>query len=155
MTDLYVPRYEDLWFRKMFLNDGETMSYNHAWGGTVDFPEEKWAAWYDRWVKNPEGKRFYRYLRNTETEEFIGEIAYRYDGGRCMADVIVFAKYRGKGHGTEGLRLLCEAAKDAGIPYLYDAIAIDNPAVTLFLKMGFTEEYRTNDAVMLKKALQA
>lgn len=73
MIDLYIPQYEDLWFRKMFLSDEATMSYNHAWGGTIDF--------------------------------------------------------------------------------LYDNIAIDNAAIALFLKMGFIEEYRTQEIIMLKKKL--
>ena len=82
-----------------------------------------------------------------------GETAYHYNGKEYMADVIVFSKYRGKGYGKEGLRLLCEAAKNAGIQYLYDDITADNPAVAMFLKMGFIEEYRTGEIIMLKKTL--
>lgn len=153
MIHLYVPRYEDLWFRKQFLGDADTMSYNHAWGGTIDFPQDKWAAWYHRWVENPEGQRFYRYLQNSETKEFVGEISYHWNGSAFIADVIVFSKYRGNGYGKEGLRLLCEAAKHAGIKTLCDDIAIDNPAVSMFLKMGFCEAYRTEEVIMLKKSL--
>ena len=153
MIDLYVPEYEDLWFRKMFMSDEETMSYNHAWGGTIDFPEEKWTDWYDYWVKNPQTERYYRYLQNTETNEFIGEISYHFNGNGYIAGIIVYAKHRGKGYGKVGLSLLCEAAKCAGIENLYDDIAIDNPAISLFLDMGFCEEYRTNEIVMLKKNL--
>ena len=40
-----------------------------------------------------------------------------------------------------------------GIKLLYDDIAIDNPAVTMFLKNGFIEEYRTSEIIMLKKEL--
>ena len=42
MLTLYEPKYEELWFRRRMLADAETMAYNHAWGGTVDFPEENW-----------------------------------------------------------------------------------------------------------------
>lgn len=150
--DLYIPQYEDLWFRKMLMSDEATMSYNHAYGGTIDFPESKWMDWYDRWVQNTEGKRFYRYLRNGE-QKFVGEIAYYYDGEKYITDVIIYSRYRGKGYGKEGLRLLCEGAKKRGIEELYDDIAIDNPAITLFLQMGFAEEYRTEEIVMLKKKL--
>lgn len=153
MIDMYIPKYEDLWFRKMFMSDENTMSYNHTWGGTIDFPEDEWADWYEYWVKNPENQRFYRYLQDTVTKEFIGEIAYHFNGNEYVADVIVFSKYRGKGYGKEGLRLLCEAAKSAGIKYLYDSIAVDNPAIKLFLEMGFHEEYQTEDIIMLKKEL--
>lgn len=47
MLTLYEPKYEDLWFRQMMLADEDTMSYNHAWGGTIPWPEDKWSGWYD------------------------------------------------------------------------------------------------------------
>lgn len=155
MIKLYSPKLEDLWFRQMFMADEETMSYNHHWGGTILFREENWVDWYDYWVANPEGKRFYRYLQDEANEEFVGEVAYHYDEERKIhiADVIVYAKYRGKGFGEHGLLLLCDAAKVNGVEILYDDIAIDNPAIGLFLKMGFYEEYRTDEIIMLKKEL--
>ena len=51
------------------------------------------------------------------------------------------------------LDLLCTAAKENGITVLYDDIAIDNPAVKLFLKHGFKEESRTDEKIILKKEL--
>lgn len=153
MLKLYTPKYEDLWFRQMFMADEETMSYNHAWGGTISFPEENWTDWYEHWIVNPEGKRFYRYL--VKEEEFVGEIAYHYDEAQeiHVADIIVYAKYRGNGYGKQGLQLLCEAAKANGVRVLYDDIAIDNAAIKMFLGSGFYEEYRTEDIIMLKKEL--
>ena len=68
---LYTPKKEDLWFRKMFMADEKTMSYNHNWGGTIPFPEEDWQDWYDYWIANPEGKRFYKYLQEESTGEII------------------------------------------------------------------------------------
>ena len=59
---LYRPAPEELWFRQRLLGDPETMAYNRAYGGTIPFPQERWAPWYERWVERPEG-RFYRYLR--------------------------------------------------------------------------------------------
>ncbi len=155
MIKLYQPKLEDLWFRQMFMADEETMSYNHNWGGTISFPEEDWADWYDYWIANPEGRRFYRYLQNVSTDEFIGEVAYHYDEERKIhiADIIVYAKYRGKGYGKQGLLLLCDEAKENGVDNLYDDIAIDNPAMDLFLKVGFSEEYQTDEIIMLKKEL--
>lgn len=152
---LYTPKLEDLWFRKQFMAEEETMSYNHHWGGTIPFPEENWPDWYDYWVANPEGKRFYRYLQEETSGEFIGEIAYHFDAEeqKYIADVIVHAKYRGKGFGEQGLRMLCKAAKERGVVVLYDNIAIDNSAIKLFLKCGFYEEYRTDEIIMLRKDL--
>ena len=151
---LHTPTFEELWFKEELLADHQTMSYNHAYGGTIPFPREKWAAWYDRWIVHHENKRFYRYLTRDDGT-FVGEIAYHLDEERgiTIADVIVHAKYRGRGYGRAGLNLLCQAAKDNGVTVLYDDIAIDNPAVTLFLKCGFAEEYRTDEIIMLKKQL--
>ena len=136
------------------LEDEETMSYNHAWGGTIPWPKERWQAWYDEWIIHHQSRRFYRYLQD-ETGAFIGEIAYHYDDeiSGYIADIIVYAKYRGKGYGSQGLDLLLTAARKNGIRVLYDNIAIDNPARKLFLKHGFSEEYRTEEIIMLKREL--
>ena len=154
MLTLYEPALEDLWFRQTLLADKETMSYNHAWGGNISFPQEQWKDWHDFWIVNHEDQRFYRYLKDQEGH-FVGEIAYHYDETvkGFMANVIVYASYRGKGYGNEALELLCERAKENGIAVLYDDIAIDNPAIALFQKHGFQEEYRTDQIIMLKKEL--
>ena len=54
MLTLYEPKYEDLWFRQMMLADEDTMAYNHAWGGTIPFGEDKWRGWYDCWIADPD-----------------------------------------------------------------------------------------------------
>ena len=150
----YKPRLEDLWFREALLADPETMSYNHAWGGTIPFPREKWENWYDFWVGNP-WKCFYRYITTGKSRSFVGEAAYHYDEDRqiYVADIIISARCRRQGYGKAGLHLLCAAARKAGIPELYDDIAIDNPGISLFLQCGFHEEYRTEEIIMLKKPL--
>ena len=153
MLETVRPAMEDLWFRERLLADEETMSYNHAWGGTIPFPQENWKEWYDHWVLHHEGRRYYRYLK--DEQGFVGEIAYHYDPGYegYMANVIIFSPYRGRGYGAQGLALLCSAAKENGVSVLYDDMAPDNPAISLFLKQGFREEYRTEDKIMLKKNL--
>ena len=151
---LYKPEYKDLKFRQQMLSDEETMQYNHAWGGTISFPEERWQDWYDRWIVHTEGDRYYRYLKN-EDGEFVGEIAYHFDCdlNGYIADVIVHAKYRNRGYGGQALEMLCDVARENGVSVLYDDIAIDNPAIGLFLKHGFSEEYRTKEKIVLKKEL--
>mgnify|MGYP002679537977 FL=1 len=152
MIEACLPRFEELWFRQKMLSDEATMAYNRAWGGVIDFPEETWPVWYDRWIAHPEG-RYYRYLRESVSGDFVGEIAYHFDGEKYLADVIVYAPYRCRGYGTAGLSLLCAAAKENGVDTLYDDIAADNPSVALFLRSGFTVEYRTDEIVMVKKTL--
>ena len=71
----------------------------------------------------------------------------RYDAA-CqahMVNLLVEARYRGRGYGNEGLLLLMKAAKENGIARLCDDIAVDNPSISLFLRVGFTEVWR-NDA---------
>ena len=72
MLELNKPELEDLWFREELLSDKATMSYNHAWGGTISFPKEKWESWYNKWVMSCEGKQFYRYIKVDHT--FVGEV---------------------------------------------------------------------------------
>ena len=153
MLESVVPALEDMWFREKMLADEETMSYNHAWGGTIPFPREDWRDWYDYWVVNHEGRRYYRYLK--DENGFVGEIAYHYDPeyDGYVANVLVYSEYRGRGYGAQGLALLCDAAKENGIRVLYDDIAIDNPAIHLFLRQGFFEERRTEEKIILKKEL--
>ena len=150
----YKPRLEDLWFRQAMMTDPETMEYNRVWGGTIPFPCEKWAEWYDIWVQNP-NKRFYRYITTGRSRSFVGEAAYHYDPdeGIYLADVIIAAQSRRQGFGKAGLQLLCEHAKNEKIPELYDNIAIDNPGIHLFLQCGFQETCRTDEIIMLRKIL--
>lgn len=155
MLKLYKPKLDDLWFRERLMNDPETMSYNNAWGGTIPFPKDKWSNWYNQWIIQHEDKRYYRYLLCKETNEFVGEIAYHFDDSSNMyiANIIVYANYRGHGYGTEGLNLLCNEAKSNGLTMLYDDIAVDNPSVRLFLKNGFTIDYQTDEIIMVKRVL--
>lgn len=153
MVTFYEPQIEDLWFKETMLSDRETMSYNHAYGGTVPFPQDRWANWHDRWLVNHENKRFYRYVKAGDL--FVGEAACHFDEERqiFLADVIIHALFRGKGYGRQALLLLCEHAKALGIPVLYDEIASDNPSLALFRKCGFTEVLRTTASVLVKKEL--
>ncbi|MBR4428737.1 MAG: GNAT family N-acetyltransferase [Clostridia bacterium] len=155
MLTLYTPELKDLWFKQQMLADEATMAYNRAWGGTIPFPEEKWPAWHEKWVSNTDGRHFYRYVKD-ESGAFVGEIACHFDEDvpGFMADVIIYAPFRGRGYGREGLEMLCAAAGENGVTTLYDEIAADNPSVKLFLKCGFTVVRRTETGILLKKELE-
>lgn len=152
---LYRPQLEELDFRETCLGDPATMSYNHAYGGTIPFPRERWADWYARWVEDETGKRFYRYLRREADGAFVGEAAYHYDEefGEYICDVLISAQYRGRGFGRQGLALLCQAAKGNGVKRLADNIAVDNPSVGLFLRAGFREQLHTDEYILVVKEL--
>ena len=154
---LHTPTLDDLWFRQRMLADLATMAYNRAWGGIIPWPEEAWSDWYKWWIVHPAGKRFYRYLRDRESGDFVEEIAYHWDDqeGFCQADVIVYAPCRGRGYGRAGLRLLCRAARENGFDALYDDIARDNLAIRLFLSEGFEVVAERDMTRLLKKDLTA
>ena len=151
---LHKPSYEELAFRQSFLADPETMSYNHAYGGTIHFPVERWADWYRRWVEEPD-QRFYRYLKIEGTGTLVGEAAYHYDAeiGEYLSDIIIVARCRHRDYGAQGLALLCEAAKANGVVRLCDNIAVDNPSVHMFLKAGFQEQMRNGEYILVGKEL--
>ena len=153
MIHFYKPQMEDLWFRQEMLSDPETMGYNHAWGGTILFPRERWAGWYTKWLGGNK-TFFYRYLAE-ENGIFVGEAAYHYDDAReyYLCDVIVHAKYRGRGYGKLGLCLLCDEARANGLTELYDDIAVDNPAIKLFLNSGFLVVRETEENITVKRIL--
>ena len=155
MLTLYKPYLEELSFRQELLADEATMSYNHSYGGCIDFPQEKWEKWYEKWLRSNTNQYFYCYLYSEELKNFVGECAYRFDveDSRWYCDIIIHAKHRGKGFGTDGLRLLCEAAKAHGLTELHDSIALDNPSIKLFLKNGFEEISRDEEAILVKKIL--
>lgn len=155
MIELYRPTMDELVFRESLMADEKTMSYNHAWGGTIPFPKTEWEKWYNRWIEGSAFQRFYRYLYDAESKNLVGEVAYHYDEKMKIhiCDVIVLAKYRNMGFGMAGIRLLCDAAKENGISMLYDDIAADNPSYKLFLKNGFEIDYQDDAVVMVKKAL--
>ena len=155
MLNVVKPELEDLWFRESMMADIETMSYNDAWGGTIPFPKEDWEEWYTLWVRNSGQERYYRYLKDDANKVFVGEISYHFDKLRniYICDVIIKAEFRKQGFGTQGIQLLCEAAKANGVKALYDDIAADNPSTHLFLKNGFSIEFQNDEIVMVKTVL--
>lgn len=144
---LKEPTFEELEFRQRLMADENTMNYNHAYGGTIPFPRERWEGWYKRWIIDNSKDYFYRYIYDDNINEYVGEVAYHKEDNTdsYICDVIILDKYRGKGYGKMGLMALCNAAKDNGLKHLCDDIAIDNPSLALFLKIGFIIEYQNDE----------
>ena len=95
-------------------------------------------------MRNSGQERYYRYLKDDANKVFVGEISYHFDKLRniYICDVIIKAEFRKQGFGTQGIQLLCEAAKANGVEALYDNIAADNSSVHLFLKNGFQLSFK-------------
>lgn len=156
MSILKKPDFEELCFRQKLLADEKTMQYNHAYGGIITFPREKWANWYHRWISDPSPNYFYRYIVDEETGEYVGEAAYYKspEDNQYFCSIIIMEQYRNRGHGHRGLEALCNAARNNRIKYLYDDIAIDNPSIALFLKSGFEILWQNNEVIRVRKELR-
>jgi len=121
MIELHIPNLSELDFRQNLLSDPESMSYNkgceldmptyHNDTGCIDFPRGDWEGWYSRWVGN-EPERFYAYLKDTESGEFVGEVSlYETDGpGVYEMGIVIHSARRGNGYSKEGIRLLLDQA---------------------------------------------
>ena len=55
MLHLHKPTREELRFRQELLSDPSTMSYNHAYGGTIVFPPARWEGWAAHWLDAADG----------------------------------------------------------------------------------------------------
>ncbi len=137
---LKTPKISELEYRKKLLSDKETMSYNNNFGGTIDFPEEKWETWFNKWIKNENEKYFYAYIYDKEENKPVGEVGYRLDDetNSAMLNIIVEASQRGKGYGYLGLSALIKVAFNNGYKELRDLVYIDSTnSHSLFEKLGF------------------
>lgn len=153
---LVKPSLSEMSFRQELLSDEKTMSYNHAYGGTIDFPIYKWDKWYNKWIGANDERYLYRYIYSNQFNCFVGETAYHYieESDRYICDVIVHDKYRNHGFGKAGLNLLCQEAKNHGIIELYDEILLDNSSIHLFMKNGFEIVEQTDTCFVVKKKLK-
>lgn len=149
----HVPTVSEMSFREELLGDKETMSYNNKWGGTIAFPKTMWESTHNRLTCRKNS--FYAYLYSSKEKSFIGEASYRFDNdfNEYIVDVIVHSKYRKNGYGSKALLMLCDKAKENGILSLADHIALDNPSINIFLKLGFKEIYKNQDYIFVRKIL--
>lgn len=150
-----VPGPDALSFRAELLSDAATMSYNLPWGDAIGFPAAHRADWYRKWVAPGDPQHYYAYLVAAGLGP-VGEIAWhlRPEDGLWLCDVLVHARFRGRGFGGAGLELLCAEAVSRGLPALHDEIALgSSAALALFLAHGFTEVSRDAEAVRVRRLL--
>lgn len=79
---LHVPAFEELEYRQKILSQEDTMSYNKEYHlglenynnetGCINF-SKYWNEWYSKWISK-RYKRYYAYIVNNNTGEFIGEV---------------------------------------------------------------------------------
>ena len=71
--------------------------------------------------------------------EFIGYVNYQFDSSENYYDcsILIEASKRGKGYSKEGLKLLCEVAKNNCIKELYDSFEKNRYHTEIFEDTGF------------------
>ena len=146
MLTLYVPKLEDYWYEQKLQSDPKTMEYNagydvsyygyHYDTGCIDFPKERWQLSYDRRIKE---KRYFAYLKDLSTNEFVGYVNYHYNKNedKYECGIVIESIHRGKGYAKEGLKLLCCHAKENGIKALYDNFEKNRDGAKVFFDLGF------------------
>jgi RimJ/RimL family protein N-acetyltransferase len=154
--ELYIPQRNDGWFYKKMISDPETMAYNAPWfppDGCIPDAEEAWEELASSW-NIPGSGRFYAYLRRIADGRFVGDVNYHYDSERDRYDmgIVILASERGKGYGTEGLRLLLDKAfRVDGISGLHnDFETTRDAAFKIHKAVGFRETGMENGCVQLE-----
>ena len=150
---LHVPTIREMEYRQRLLADPQTMSYNagmpyeadgyDAATGCIDFPIHDWRYWRDVWLWR-EPNRYSAYVQIEETGEFVGEACYYYDmeTDRHGIGVIIEAKHRNKGYGTQALRLIAQLAfRHPEVECLFMDLPMSREnAIRMALTAGFREE---------------
>lgn len=161
---LHTPTIKEMEYRQKLLADPETMSYNRgqmldAEGydcatGCIDFPIADWRYWRDVWLWR-EPSRYSAYVLDEDSGEFVGEACYFYDmeSDACGTGVIIEARFRNRGYGTEALRLVVERAfRQAEIDQLFVELPADREnAVRMYLTAGFHEALHQDGVIRLEK----
>lgn len=149
---LCIPGIREMDYRQGLLAQPETMAHNagqpidapgyDAATGCIDFPMADWRYWRDVWLWR-EPARYSAYLLDEDAGRFVGEVCYFYDmeADAHGTGIIIEAKHRGRGFGTEGLKLLAEHA------FLHpevETLFVDLPlsrenAIRMYLTVGFRE----------------
>ena len=149
---LHTPGVREMEHRRRWLAQPETMAYNRgqlldAEGydcrtGCIDFPPADWRWWREVWLWR-EPSRYSAYLMDEETGDFVGEVCYYYDMETDAhgTGVLVEHSRRGRGCGTEGLRLLAaHALNHPEVEKLFVELPADrDDAVRMYLTAGFQE----------------
>ena len=90
-----------------------------------------------------EPSRYSAYLMDEETGDFVGEVCYYYDMETDAhgTGVLIEHSRRGRGYGTEGLRLLAaHALNHPEVEKLFVELPADrDDAVRMYLTAGFQE----------------
>lgn len=147
---LKVPTIDELHYRKEWMKDPKTMSYNAGLDlelkgydyntGIIDKTDEDMIDWYNNWI-NKEPDKYFAYIYDKSIEEPIGEVYYYLNNGIHSMGILIQDKYRGKGYSYKALLELEKIAFEKNrISELSDIIPLDRiGAINSFKKAGFVD----------------
>ncbi|WGX77729.1 GNAT family N-acetyltransferase (plasmid) [Paraclostridium bifermentans] len=134
---LHVPSFEELRYRQLILSQEDTMSYNKGYNleienynnktGCIDFSKKYWSEWYSKWVSE-RVDRYYAYIVNSKTGEFVGDVCFYYDPSNDLhrIGIVIESKHRSKWYCSKGLLKLTETAfNDFDVKVLRNVIPLD------------------------------
>ncbi|EQK47435.1 acetyltransferase family protein [[Clostridium] bifermentans ATCC 19299] len=149
---LHVPSFEELKYRQLILSQEDTMSYNKGYNlvienynketGCIDFSRKYWSEWYSKWISE-RADRYYAYIANNKTGEFVGDVCFYYDpqNDLHLIGIVIESKHRSKGYCSKGLLKLAETAfNDFNVKVLRNVIPLDRKsAISGHKSAGFRE----------------
>ncbi|MGL5634405.1 MAG: GNAT family N-acetyltransferase [Sarcina sp.] len=143
------PNFEELEYTKKLWSDYDTMK---EIGGVYDFTENHKRSFYKKMINPTDGKNFYCLVYKNDGTK-VGEVSFHgYDSATKIARLNVKIEYRhrGKGYGTEAIKLLLEF-------YFYEflgEVIMETPKNKIgentLKKLGFKEA--TQNTYRLKKS---
>ncbi|WP_438619457.1 GNAT family N-acetyltransferase [Paraclostridium sp.] len=149
---LHVPSFNELEYRQKLLSQEKTMSYNKEYNleienynnktGCIDFSKKYWYEWYAKWISE-NNDRYYAYIVNSNTSDFLGEVCFYYDKQNDLhrIGIVIENKHRGKGYCSKALTKLADTAfYDLDIKKLRNVIPLEREyAIRGHKKAGFKE----------------
>lgn len=155
MRNIYlkVPELKELNYRRSWMMNVETMSYNAGYDmditgynkktGTISRTEDQMREWFEKW--NGAINRYYAYIYDADLKNPVGEIYYQCEGKNqeCAVGILIDAQYRRQGYGYPALVELERIAfEERGVRALTDWFPEERiSAVKLFVRAGFVDTH--------------
>ena len=161
---LKVPKIDELYYRKEWLKDEKTMSYNAGYDmdlkgydketGVILKSDEEMISWYKNWIGH-EPTKYFAYVYECSTGIPIGEVYFYKSELEYKMGILIKNEYRGKGYSKDALIALMKIAFEKyDISKLTDIVSSDrSSAIKLFQSCGFVFDEDIEEIVFVEKKL--
>lgn len=161
---LKVPKIDELHYRKEWLKDEKTMSYNAGYDmelkgydkktGTITKNDEEMITWYKKWI-GQEPSKYFAYIYEYNNNIPIGEVYFYKSEIEYKMGILIKNEYRGKGYSKEALIILLKIAFEKyGISELTDIVSVNRiSAIKLFESCGFLSNEDIEEIVFDERRL--